>query len=134
MAKAKFILKEPNSKTDTLIYLIYNYQYTRFKYSTCEKINPKLWNKNDQRVKGSKNFPEYPEFNARLDKIENGINNAFRKLLNDGIQPNNKNLKDALENELSDFLLKPKKTTLFEFIEDYIEESKVKKSIGTVKV
>jgi integrase len=134
MAKAKFILKEPSAKTDTLIYLNYNYQYNRFKYSTGEKINPKFWNKNDQRVKASKNFPEHPEFNARLDKIENGINNAFRKLLNDGIQPNNKNLKEALENEISDYLLKPKKTTLFEFIEDYIEESMVKKSVGTVKV
>ncbi|WAC00966.1 site-specific integrase [Lacinutrix neustonica] len=134
MAKAKFVLKEPHAKTETLIYLVYNYQYNRFKYSTAEKVNPKFWNKNDQRVKASKNFPEHPEFNARLDKIENGINNAFRKLLNDGIQPNNKNLKDALENELSDHILKPKKTTLLEFIEDYIEESKLKKSIGTVKV
>ncbi|REG89382.1 site-specific integrase [Winogradskyella sediminis] len=134
MAKAKFILKEPNAKTDTLIYLVYNYQYSRFKYSTSEKINPKFWNKNDQRVKSSKSFPEHPEFNARLDKIENGINNAFRKLLNDGIQPNNKKLKEALEKELSDHILKPKKTTFLEFIENYIEESKLKKSEGTVKV
>ncbi|WP_179337446.1 site-specific integrase [Winogradskyella ludwigii] len=134
MAKAKFILKEPNAKTDTLIYLVYNYQYNRFKYSTAEKINPKFWNKNDQRVKSTKSFPEHPEFNARLDKIENGINNAFRKLLNDGIQPNNKKLKEALENELSDHILKPKKTTFLEFIENYIEESKLKKSEGTVKV
>ncbi|MEM5565714.1 site-specific integrase [Psychroserpens sp. AS72] len=134
MAKAKFVLKEPNSKTETLIYLNYNYQYNRFKYSTGEKINPKFWNKNDQRVKSSKNFPEYPEFNARLDKIENGINNVFRKLLNDGVQPNNRKLKDALEIGLSDFLLKPKRITLFEFIENYIEESKLNRKLGTIKV
>ena len=82
MAKAKFILKEPTSKAETLIYLIYNYQYNRFKYSTGEKINPKFWNKKSHRVKETKQFTEYPEFNSRLDKIENGINNAFRKLLN----------------------------------------------------
>lgn len=134
MAKAKFILKEPNSKAETLIYLNYNYQYNRFKYSTGEKINPKFWNKNEQRVKATKKFPEYPEFNARLDKIENGINNAFRKLLNDGVQPNNKVLKIALENELSDHILKPKRVSLLEFIESFIEESKLKKSAGTIKV
>lgn len=134
MAKAKFILKEPNSKVDTLIYLIYNYQYKRFKYSTGEQINPKFWNKGSQRVKGSKQFPEHPEFNTRLDKIENGINTAFRKLLNDSIQPNNINLKEALEDELSDILLKPKRITLFNFIDAYIEESKLNKTEGTIKV
>ncbi|WP_223549960.1 MULTISPECIES: site-specific integrase [Aestuariivivens] len=134
MGKAKFILKEPTSKTDTLIYLIFRYQYQRFKYSTGEKINPKFWNSTSQRVKATKQFTEHPEFNARLDKIQNGINNAFRKLLNDGIQPNNTNLKEALEIELSDNIVKPKKLSLFKFIEDYIEESKLNKSNGTIKV
>ncbi|PKB42703.1 MULTISPECIES: tyrosine-type recombinase/integrase [Cellulophaga] len=134
MSKAKFILKEPNAKVETLIYLVYNYQYKRFKYSTGEKINPKFWNKSTQRVKASKQFIEYPEFNSRLDIIENGINTAFRKLLNDGVQPDNKNLKSALEEELSDNFIKTKKTTFFDFIESYIEESKSLKKIGTIKV
>ena len=134
MAKAKFILKEPNSKVETLIYLIYNYQYKRFKYSTSERINPKFWNKSSQRAKASKQFREYPEFNARLDAFENGINNAFRKLLNDGIQPNNTILKKVLEDELSDKIVKPKRMTLFGFIESYIDESKLNKRPGTIKV
>lgn len=134
MGKAKFILKEPNSKEDTLIYLVYNYQYKRFKYSTKEKINPKHWNFSYQRAKSTKQFPEHPEFNARLDKIENGINNSFRKLLNDGIQPNNAILKKTLEDELSDNILKSNKISLFKFIEFYIEESKLNKSLGTIKV
>jgi len=134
MAKAKFILKEPSAKEETLIYLVYNYQYKRFKFSTGEKINPKFWNATSQRVKATKQFKEYPEFNSRLDKIENGINNTFRKLLNDGIQPSNSLLKEELENELSDNLVKPKKTTFFEFITNYIQESKLNKSTGTIKV
>ena len=95
MAKVKFILKEPSSKNDTLIYLFYNYQYKRFKYSTGEKINPKFWNERNQRAKESKKFPEYPEFNARLDKFQNCLNNAFRKLLNDNTQPNNELSKET---------------------------------------
>ena len=134
MPQAKFILKEPSSKNETLIYLIYNYQYKRFKYSTGEKINPKYWNVKTQRAKETKQFIEYPEFNNRLNLIQNGINSAFRKLLNDGIQPTNTVLKTALENELSDNLVQGKKIKLFMFIESYIEESKINKSEGTIKV
>ena len=129
MGKATFKLKEPNSKSDTLIYLIFNYQYKRFKYSTGEKINPKFWNPKNKRAKESKQFTEHPEFNNRLDIIENGINSAYRKLLNDAIQPTNLILKTALENELSDNLIHGQKVTLLTFIESYIEESKIGKSL-----
>lgn len=134
MAKAKFILKEPNSKTETLVYLFYNYQYSRFKYSTGEQINPKFWNPTSQRAKETKQFPEYPEFNTRLDKIENAIKNVFRRLLNDGIQPNNTLLKQEIENELSDHRLKPKKKSFLVFVESYIKESTLNKREGTIKV
>jgi integrase len=134
MAKAKFILKEPSSKSDTLVYLFYNYQYSRFKYSTGENINPKFWNPISQRAKETKQFREYPEFNARLAKIENAINNVFRRLLNDGIQPNNTLLKKEIENELSDHRLKPKKKSFLSFVENYIKESELNKREGTIKV
>jgi len=134
MAKAKFILKEPSSKNNTLVYLIYNYQYSRFKYSTGESINPKFWNPTSQRAKETKQFKEYPEFNTRLDKIESAIKNVFRRLLNDGIQPTNILLKKEIENELSDHRLKPKKKSFLAFVENYIEESKLNKREGTIKV
>lgn len=134
MGKANFKLKEPNAKKETLIYLNFYYNYKRFKYSTGEKIHPKFWNEEKHRVKETRKFPEYPEFNSRLDKIETGINTAFRKLLNDGIQPNNINLKEELEIAISDNIIKPNKLTLFQFIDDYIEESKLNKTTGTIKV
>jgi len=134
MAKVKFILKEPSSKNETLIYLFYNYQYKRFKYSIGEKINPKYWNAKSQRAKESRNFPQYPEFNSRLDTIENGLNTAFRKLLNDGVQPNNVLLKQELEYELSDKVLKQRKKTLLSFISEFIEESTRVKQRGTICV
>lgn len=134
MAKVKFILKEPTSKSETLIYLIYNYQYKRFKYSTGEKINPKFWNERNQRAKESKKFPEYPEFNSRLDTLETGLKNSFRRLLNDGIQPNNDLLKKELEFELDDRVLKQRKKSLFEFIDNFIDESKDVKKNSTVCV
>lgn len=114
--------------------MLYNYQYKRFKYSTGEKINPKFWNTSNQRAKETKQFKEYPEFNTRLDTLETGIKTVFRRLLNDGIQPNNDNLKTALEAELSDNILQPNKKTFFQFIDDYKEESKYNKKEGTIKV
>lgn len=134
MSKAKFILKEPNTKTESLIYMVYNYQYKRFKYSTGEKVNPKFWNVRTQRAKESKQFPEYPEFNTRLNTLENGINNVFRRLLNDGIQPNNILLKKHLKAELSGTILQPKQKTLFEWIDEFIEESKLNKQKSTITV
>lgn len=44
MAEAKFVLKEPESTTETLIYLIFRFNNQRIKYSIGEKINPKYWN------------------------------------------------------------------------------------------
>lgn len=134
MSKVRFKLKEPNSKNDTLVYLMCYYQYNEFKYSTGERINPKFWNPKSQRVKETKQFPEYPEFNARLDKYENAINNVFRRLLNDGIQPNNTLLKKEIEIELSDNRLKPRKKSFLTFVDEYITESKLNKREGTIKV
>ena len=48
--------------------MVYDYQYKRFKYSTGEKIDPKFWNKKNHRAKETRKFPQYPEFNARLQK------------------------------------------------------------------
>lgn len=133
MANVKFILKEPKSKEDTLVYLFCNYQYKRFKYSTGEKIKPKFWNFGSQQAKETRNFPEYPEFNERLKLFRNGINTVFRRLLNDGIQPTNELLKRELEKELSDNIVKSQKMTLFSFTNDFIEESRTAKTIGTIK-
>lgn len=134
MGKAKFVLKKPKAKEETLVYLFYNYQYKRFKYSTGEKINPKYWNPKSQRAKESKQFEQYPEFNSRLDNFERGVASAFRKLLNDGVQPNNALLKKEFEAILSGNLLQPNKLSFFDFIERFIEESKLTKRQGTVKV
>ena len=133
MPNARFILKEPNAKTQTLVYLVYDYQYKRFKYSTGEKIDPKFWNKKSQRAKETRKFPQYPEFNARLDMLANGINTAFRKLLNDGIQPSNEILKKAFLQAVEGNVIQPDKITLLKFIEKFIDESRTSKKEGTLK-
>lgn len=133
MAEAKFVLKEPKATDKTLVYLFYNFNYKRLKYSTGEKINPKFWNPESQRAKEIKQNPEYLEFNSRLRAIETAVNNSYRKLLNDGVEITSDRLKEQLEIELEIREAK-KKVTLFNFIEKYIEDSKSFKAIGSVKI
>lgn len=126
MAQAKFILKEPNSKEDTLIYLFYNFNKQRLKYSFGQKINPKYWNFDKQRAKETKAFPEYPEFNSMLNNIETCINNIYRRLINDGINPTPELLKENLNASLANKKTNANVLNLFDFIDEWIKQSNKK--------
>lgn len=131
MAQARFILKEPNSKKDTLIYLIFNFNNIRLKYSFNQKINPKNWNFDKQRAKETKTFPEYPEFNSMLNNIETSINNAYRKALNDKINPTSQYLREQLNIILrGEKQTTPNLTYFCDFIESIIKDST--KKPGTI--
>lgn len=134
MSETNFFLKEPKLKGITPIYLFFSYNNTRLKYSTGEKIDTQFWNSEDQRAKESKKFAEYPEFNARLLNIKAAVNNAYRKIINNGEVPNNELLRYALDKALRFKETEEEKPDLFSFITNYIEESKVLKSTGTIAV
>ena len=133
MAAAKFFLKEPKSKDETLVYLFFSYNNKRLKYSTGEKINPSYWNPEKQKARETKQFSEYPEFNARLKKIKSDILDIHREFLNDETEPSNELLKKELDKRAKLKGLE-KKEDLFSFIDKYIEESKAIKAPGTILV
>lgn len=134
MPQAKFLLKEPKSETPTLVYLFYNFDYDRLKYSTGEKIIPKFWNKKKQRAKETSQFLEFPEFNQRLNNIATAVNNAFRKLTNDGkgsVTP------ELLRIELNKELNKKtaeQKAGLVAWMEKEVETLKLGKKKGSIQV
>jgi len=132
MAEVNFFLKEPKKvKGESLIYLFLSYNNKRLKYSTGEKINPDYWNFENQKAKETKKFPEYPEFNSRLKSLESKANTAYRRLLNDGLEPTNELLKKELDKTIR--FAESQKVDLFNFIDKYIEESKSLKAKGTIK-
>lgn len=133
MPDAKFVLKEPNSNNKTLVYMFYNYNNQRLKYSTGEKIYPKFWNFIKQRAKETAKYPEYPEFNQRLKNIETAVNNSYRRLLNDNIQITPSLLKKELNNELDQERLTAKQTDLLDWLKSEIEILKLDKKAGTIK-
>ncbi|PRY08866.1 site-specific recombinase XerD [Pontibacter ummariensis] len=120
MASTTFVLKEPTSKDETLVYMLFRFNNKRLKFSTGEKILPKFWNPEKQRAKETKQFPDYLEFNTRLDNCESAIKTVHRRLVNDKILPTVANLKEELLKELLDEE-EQEGMTLFKFIEELIK-------------
>lgn len=101
MPEAKFVLKEPNTRQKTLVYLFFNFDYQRLKYSTKISVSPKFWNAKKQRIKESADFPSYKEYNQRLNDIESAIDRIYYQLINQGDQITPTKLRDALNHELN---------------------------------
>ena len=122
MASATFVLKEPKSKNNTLVYLLFRYQGQKLKYSTGQKILPKFWNPETQRVRETKKFKQYGEFNALLQKIEDKVFDSYRKLFTDGIVPTTDRLRKELNKSLQVGEL-AKQNNLINFIKESIKNS-----------
>lgn len=128
--KTNFNLRKKNCKEETLILLVIRWDNRKLMYSTKESINPKYWEqdkskRNFQRACETRQFPEYPEFNTRLNWIESTARTVFRQFLNDNEnrQPSVEELKELLDIRLRNGLQKQKKD-LFSFIEQFISEAK----------
>ncbi len=134
MPEAKFVLKEPKADKKTLVYLFYNYNNQRLKFSTGEKILPLFWNVTKQRAKETSKFPEYPEFNQRLRNIETAVNNCYRRLFNDNIYISPEILKKELLNELDDEKLITKQIDFLDWIKSEIEILKLSQKVGSIQV
>jgi len=145
MAKVIFKLKEPNGTKATLIHLIFSYGYyeidssgkKKYKYlkvSTGERILPKFWiDKPIYRAKVTRAFPEHPEFNAWLDKLNVTINSIYRRYRIDGIEyPKPSMLKLDLKKELG-LVEQEKRVSILSFIEEYNREVTHLKKPNTIK-
>ena len=110
-----FNLRNPSSSEQTPINLIIRYNNQKFIYPTAENILAKHWQndklkKGYQRVKQSSSFPEFPEFNARLDNIEKTVRDCFRRYQNDNDNkvPDKGQLKKLLDSEFDRIPSAPK--------------------------
>lgn len=140
MAKFNFNLRDSSSDEETPIHLVIRWNNNRLVFPTRERIQPKFWEsdkrkRNFQRAKETKQFPEYPEFNTRLNKIEQDAKDIFRKYENDNDhqQPTVEVYRELLNrkfNQLNDTGNKD----LFSFIDRFIEESTNKVNTKTEKI
>lgn len=130
MPQATFVLKEPTSKDETLVYLLFRFNGSKLKFSTGQKINPKFWNPTSQRAREIKSF-DHGEFNGILNNLSSIVGDEYRRLINDKKTPT----PDLLKVPLNLFLQKGDSTAhqkdLISFA-DYIVES-TDRSPGTKK-
>jgi integrase len=126
MAIANFYLKNPKDTTEeTLIYLFFNYDGKRLKFSTGQKIAPKDWNDKKQEVKSS--FTGSIEINNLLKGIEKEVQKIYLTHKAAGESPSS----TIISKELSEVFRNPdnlKGKKFFEVFDQFIEStnSKVK--------
>lgn len=135
--ETRFLLREPKSKSKTLIHLVVRYNNNKFVFNAGEKVIPKNWDFKKQRVK--RNDINYSDINIWLDKLSLKTTEIFRnyrgkeeELSNDLIKENLVNHFNLKNKTRSNNKTKP--TLLFPFIEDYIDKSRKLKKAGTIKV
>jgi len=156
MAKVIFLLKDrkeqkppkgknTNDQLPRLVYLLFSFGYYRgdskgikrykpIKISTAESILPKFWNGRPvYRAKEVRNFPEYPEFNARLDFLESSIKNVYRRLINNRIlNPSPDLIRKEYDKEIGK-TKSDENITLISFIDNFIKENKNLREENTIK-
>lgn len=118
MAKANFYLKsKPNDTGEQLIILSFSYDGERMIYSSGQTIDPKFWNKSDQRAK--KSLTGYKTLNEYLQGLEQAVFSIYRKSSADNVNPTVKHLKYELDLYLKK--LQPKRERDFsEHFEEFI--------------
>src|SRR5438046_9593008 len=117
MPQATFVLKEPsleddNGKNPTLIYLFFTFSGNRLKYSTGQKVAPKFWNTDKQRVKVVKDFKQAESINHLLDKLQADVSDTHRTLLLEGITPTPEHLRARLNETVKKQKERPKDQAL----------------------
>lgn len=128
MASVKYYLhNKKDETTPCYIFMSFSFEGKRVRLSTGEKIAPKDWLHNEQRVR--KTHKESESINQRLISIANDYRSSYRELKNDALPVNVGTLKrkvDKINNVVrSEF-------TLQGFIEHFIS-TRTAVSPGTIK-
>lgn len=134
-----FYLKKKKDKKDSFIWISYRYDKQRLQYSTGIKIENLFWNDTRKKVKRTakgKTFEQAMETNNRLNAIEETTEKVYNELKATHGSINNELFKTALDEKIKGIKptsTEPQKITFFEFIDQFIKNSRATKSQGTVK-
>lgn len=127
MPKFNFNLRNPSAKAETPVNFVIRWGNRRLVYPSGEAIHPRHWcdtpgQRNYQRAKETRAFPEHPEFNERLNALLTVAKATFRSYVTDnGREPEVEELRDALDTALG--RKEQRRADLLGFIADFIERS-----------
>ncbi|AKD53786.1 site-specific integrase [Spirosoma radiotolerans] len=134
MATTSFVLRDPDADEETKVHLIVRFHNQRLVYPTEKKIHPLYWNPNNQRVRETKQFPKYREFNNRFDEIEQAGKDAVDTLVESGIK---RPTVDQVREKLLSILFPKEKNesiSLLRFFDKHIETNRSIQKLNTLKV
>ncbi len=128
MGKIKFYLKNPDSKTESLIFLVYRNGNQYFKYYTGEYVLLESWNSKKQRPEISRKYPENTDIDRQLSKYEFFLKDLINEFTRKKIEITSDLLKLHLDKEFKNIdpekISAKKKPTLLQYIETYIQDCK----------
>ncbi len=126
MSKVNFFLKDPKSTGETLIFLVYNHDYKRLKYSTGEYILPSSWNSELQSPEISRKYPHNSEIHRRLEEYRFFITDLVGEMKRKKEQIAPAKLRIALDEKFKDVVVDEatglKQMSFIEYIENYITQ------------
>lgn len=125
MKKVKFLLKEPKSDRETLIFLVVNINYRRLKYSTGEFILPDRWNFVAQTPIISRKFPDNTNIQRRLEEYSFFVTDLLGecKRKREAVTP--ELIREQLDEKFkvkNEDVTNEQKLNLLQYIDRYIEQ------------
>lgn len=130
MPKFNFNLRDASAEVETPVNFVVRWGSRRLVYSSGEAIPPRHWchapgQRNHQRAKETKAFPEHPEFNERLDALLSRAKAVFRKFVTDnGREPDVEELRAALD--VATGRAEERTTDLLKFVSAFVDSEEGK--------
>ncbi len=124
MLNINFNLRDLKSPAITPVNVVIRWAGQRMVYPSQERIEPKFWSSRAQRAKEVRSFPEFSEFNHRLNSIESRIRDSYRRFVDthDERMPSASEFKATLD-EAFNRMTGKQPITLFAFIDDFISSA-----------
>ncbi|CCH55887.1 integrase family protein [Fibrisoma limi BUZ 3] len=134
----KCLLKDARSAGPTPIYLVYRYEYTRFKVSTGQSIAPDLWDTTNGRartdVKNRAVLRDNETINAHLDRQRSALRTVLNRLQLAGVPITNDLIKQYFDKEVGrkekKVAVQDAKESFTAYIVRFVEEAKAGKRLN----
>ncbi|MDH0660448.1 site-specific integrase [Empedobacter sp. GD03865] len=137
MLRLNFVLKETKAKDETLIVCAFRIDNVRFNLSTKQKVIPKYWNKDKQRIKDTVNVSNVSNINLQLNLFEDTARSIYEKFISTyerkPIKEEFKNLFDLEYFQQNPQFKKVEQKTIADYFDDYVDTIKSNTANSTVQ-
>lgn len=120
-----FILKEPKSDETIILFRVSSGRAINMRFSTGYKVNPKFWDKENQKVRNVALVSNSVETNIYLDSLRNNFNKEISNVVNKGEKVTKDVIKEVfniVSNKKQVAQVEVEKMTFFKFCEKFIND------------